>query len=445
MKKLLSCLAIAFVLGLPAAPHVMAQEEQQQRKTRKTPALREKVYKQLEEAQTLGESEQFGQAISVLDKLSRQDDLNSYEKAQMYNFYAFIYFQQERFQDAIRAYENVRAQPDLPEAMETQAIYALGQLYFTVENYPKAIELLERWFQSATNPGPGPYVFLSQAYYQQKQFRKALPPLDKAMALAREKGQPIKENWLLLKRVYHYELKEYEKVAEVLNTLIARFPKREYWNQLSAVYGELGDNKRQLAVLELADMQGYLDRSQDLRNLSQLYMMNGDPLRGAKTLEKAMSDGIVETDLANLRLLAQAWGAAREDEKALPVLERAAGLAPDGKLDLRIAYSYINIDEYDKAAAAAREAIRKGGLRSEGEARILLGTALFNADKLGDAKQAFRTAEAGREGKRARQWLSHIAKEEARREELRRVKAAGAEARKKLAEEQQQGDAAGGG
>ena len=170
MKKLLSCLAIAFVLGLPAAPHVMAQEEQQQqRKTRKTPALREKVYKQLEEAQTLGESEQFGQAIAVLDKLSRQDDLNSYEKAQMYNFYAFIYFQQERFQDAIRAYENVRAQPDLPEAMETQAIYALGQLYFTVENYPKAIELLERWFQSATNPGPGPYVFLSQAYYQQKQ------------------------------------------------------------------------------------------------------------------------------------------------------------------------------------------------------------------------------------------------------------------------------------
>ena len=173
------------------------------------------------------------------------------------------------------------------------------------------------------------------------------------MALAREKGQEIKENWLLLKRVYHYELKEYEKVAEVLNTLIARFPKREYWNQLSAVYGELGDNKRQLAVLELADMQGYLDRSQDLRNLSQLYMMNGDPLRGAQTLEKAMSDGIVETNLANLRLLAQAWGAAREDEKALPVLERAAGLAPDGKLDLRIAYSYINIDEYDKAAAAA--------------------------------------------------------------------------------------------
>ncbi len=439
LTRALACAALLTVFALPTAPSAVAQE-QQERKTRKTPALREKVYKELTAAQELGEADQFGEAINVLDKLSRQDDLNSYEKAQMYNFYAFIYFQQERYQDAIRAYENVRAQPDLPEAMETQAIYALGQLYFTVENYPKAIDLLEQWFRTATNPGAGPYVFLSQAYYQQKQFRKAVAPLDKAISIAREKGQEVKENWLLLKRVYHYELKEYQTVADVLNQLIARFPKREYWNQLSAVYGELGDNKRQLAVLELADMQGYLDRSQDLRNLAQLYMMNGDPLRGAKTLEKAISGGIVEGDLANLRLLAQAWSAAREDDKALPVLKRAAQLSSDGKLDLRIAYSYMNIDDYDAAAASVREALRKGGLRSAGEARILLGTALFNGDKLEEAKEVFRSAETGGTAKRASQWLSHIAKEEARQAELRRVKEQGREAAAAAKKQKAQGD-----
>ncbi|MFK8014385.1 MAG: tetratricopeptide repeat protein [Gammaproteobacteria bacterium] len=428
LARAAACAAVTFVIAMPTAPATMAQQGQEDRKTRKTPALREKVYETLTEAQELGEAEQFGEAIRVLDKLSQKDDLNSYEKAQMYNFYAFIYFQQERFQDAIRSYENVRAQPDLPEAMETQAIYALGQLYFTVENYPKAIELLETWFRSATNPGAGPYVFLSQAYYQQKQYRKAIGPLDKAMDIARSKGQEVKENWLLLKRVYHYELKEYQVVADVLNQLIARFPKREYWNQLSAVYGELGDNKRQLAVLELANMQGYLDRSQDLRNLAQLFMLNGDPLRGAQTLEKSMNDGIVETNLANLKLLAQAWNAAREDEKALPVLQRAAQMSNDGKLDLRIAYSYINVDKHDEAAAAAREAIRKGGLRNTGEAYILMGTALFNADKLNEAKDAFRNASGGSNGKRAAQWLTHISKEEQRRAILAETKALGREA-----------------
>lgn len=429
-KRLVRLVAAAFLttaLLAPVSTTVFAQQQQQERKTRKTPALREKVYKQLTEAQELGEADKFAEAIGVLDRLRAQDDLNSYEKAQMYNFYAFIYFQQERFQDAIRSYENVRAQPDLPEAMETQAIYALGQLYFTVENYPKSIELLEQWFSTATNPGAGPYVFLSQAYYQQKKYREAIKPLDKAIALTREKGGEVKENWLLLKRVYHYELKEYQEVAKVLNELIARYPKRAYWNQLSAVYGELGDTDRQLAVLELAYMQDLLDRSQDLRNLAQLYMLDGDPYRGAQVLEKAMADGVVERDLKNLRLLAQAWTSAREDDKALPVLQQAASMSSDGKLDLSIAFSYMNVDKFDEAAAAAQEAIRKGGLRNEGDARVLLGTALFNANKLNEAKAAFRAADSGSSSKRARQWLAHIEKEELRRAELRRAKAAGRE------------------
>lgn len=442
MKKVASIVALFMLLGLPTAPTVYAQqgEGQSERKRKKTPALREKVYKRLIEAQELGEAEQYTEALRIMDRLSQEDDLNSFEKAQLYNFYAFIYFQQERFQDAIRAYENVRAQPDLPDAMRTQAIYALGQLYFTVDNYPKSIELLEEWFREADNPGPGPYVFLSQGYYQQKQYRKAVPPLERAISIAKERGQEVKENWLLLKRVYHYELKEYNVVADVLNELIARFPKREYWNQLSAVYGELGDNKRQLAVLELAYMQGYLDRSQDLRNLSQLYMMNGDPYRGAKTLEKAISDGIVADDLANLRLLSQAWGAAREDEKALPVLQRAAALSSDGKLDLRIAYSYLNVDDYEKAADAVRTALRKGGLRNAAEARILLGTALFNDDKFKEAREVFEAAQTGSTAKRASQWLTHISREEARRAELARVKEQGRRVAAEAAKLDSQGD-----
>ena len=431
--------ALVFSLGAPLDGSVAyaqqnADQEKEEVKTRKTPALREKVYTILTEAQEFGEADQFDEAIKTLKKLERFKDMNSYELANMHSFYAFIYYQMENYRGAISAYESVLAQPDLPEVMETSAIYALGQLYFTIEDYPKSIELLERWFARANNPGPEPYVFLSQAYYQQKQYRKAVEPLDKAMAIAKQQGKTIKENWLLLKRVYHYELKEYPKVAAVLNQLIAAYPKREYWNQLSSVYGELQQTDKQLAVLELAYMQGYLDRSQDLRNLAQLFMLNGDPLRGAQVLEKAMQEGIVEEDFANLRLLSQAWGSAREDDKALPILQRAASLSSDGKLDLRIAYSFMNTDKYVEAADAAREALRKGGLRNPGEARILIGTALFNADRLNEAKAAFQQAD----GTRAKQWLSHIAKEEQRREMLRQVKRQGDEAAARAAQEREE-------
>ncbi len=419
--------ALVFALDVPLhdtsahAQQSAQKEEDREVKTKKTPALREKVYEILTEAQTFGENDQFEEALSTLRRLEKFKDLNSYEAANMHSFYAFIYYQQENYRGAIQAYEKVLAQPDLPETMRTQSIYALGQLYFTVENYPKAIEMLEIWFRDANNPGPEPYIFLSQAYYQQKRYREAVGPLDTGIRIARERNRPIKENWLLLKRVYHYELKEYDKVAQVLNQLIALYPKRDYWTQLSAVYGELGQTDRQLAVLELAYMQNYLDRSQDLRNLAQLFMLNGVPLRGGQVLEKAMNENLVDSDFSNLRLLSQAWSTAREDDSALPVLQRAARQAPDGKLDLRVAYTLMNQDQFVEAADAAREALRKGGLRNPDEARLLIGTALFNADRLSEARAAFEQAD----GSRARQWLSHISKEEQRREMLREVKRQG--------------------
>ena len=57
-------------------------------------------------------------------------NLNSYEVAQMWNFYAFIYFSQDNYREATRAYENVLQQPELPLGLETTTMFTLTQLYF---------------------------------------------------------------------------------------------------------------------------------------------------------------------------------------------------------------------------------------------------------------------------------------------------------------------------
>jgi len=424
LRVLGAILSLSVLLGGQVTYNVASAQESEapERKTRKTPAMREKIYKQLSEAQVAAEADNYQDALNKLNSLSKDSSLNSYEKAQMYNFYAFIYYSQERYRDAVRAYENVLAQPELPEAMENGTLYSLAQLYFQIEDYSKSISLMERWFRVANNPGPEPYVIVAQAYYQLKEYRKALPNIETAMRIAREQGKAVKENWLLLQRLFYYELEDYPKSEQVLKELVRLFPKKIYYTQLSAVYHELNDEAKQLAALELAHYQGMLTQGREILNLAQLYVANGVPYRGAKLLQEAVDAKQVDATLSNLRLLSQAWYMAGEDIKAIPPLQRAAQISDDGELYVRLAQSYLNLDRYAEAAEALRAALNKGGVRRPGDANIMLGMSLYELNKLDQARSAFRAATNYDTNERtARQWIDHIDKEEVRRAELARA------------------------
>lgn len=416
--------AAALMFALPTmVVTVQAQDaEQPERKTRKTPAMREKIYKQLSEAQVAAEADNFQGALGILNRLAGDDSLNSYEKAQMYNFYAFIYYSQDRYTDAQRAYENVLAQPNLPEGLENGTIYSLAQLYFQSENYRKSIEYMERWFQVANNPGPEPYVIVAQAYYQLKDYRRALPNIETAMRIANQQGKTVKENWLLLQRLFYYELNDFAKSEQVLKQLIRLYPKKIYYTQLSATYHELNDEKKQLAAMELAHLQGMLTQGREILNLAQLYVANGVPYKGAKILQEAVDNNVVEIKESNLRLLSQSWFMAGEYEKAIPPLQRAAQVSNDGDLYIRLAQSYLNLEKHAEAVEALRAGLQKGGVKRPGDAQVMLGMSLYELDRLDQARSAFTVAANYDDASRtAQQWLTHIGNEQVRRAELARA------------------------
>src|SRR5690606_33135183 len=105
-------------LLLAAAPAAPAQDDEggsrREQETRKTPAMSESVYRKLTEAQEFIEAKKYNEGLAILRELEQEEGLNSYEKAQTYNYLAYTYFTLERYRDAIRAYEQVLAQPDLP-------------------------------------------------------------------------------------------------------------------------------------------------------------------------------------------------------------------------------------------------------------------------------------------------------------------------------------------
>lgn len=411
----------------PLGSTVYAQEDgngegqPEERKTKQTGSMGQKVYKLLSEAQALSDEENFAAAIAKLDEIKAMPKLTPYETAQLYNFYGFVYYSQERYADSVRAYRKVLEQPELPEGLRTQTIYTLAQLSFTTEDYKGAIELIKQYIAEAENPGPEPFVLIGTAYYQLEQYDKIIEPLEQAMAIARDRDSPIKENWWLLLRVAYWEQENFKKVREILETLVVGWPKKEYWTQLSAIYFELEQEQRQLAAYESAYDQGLLQKDSEIVQLAQLFLQAQVPYKAARTLEKEMEAEVVERNAKNMRLLSQAWSLAQEDLKAVPALKEAARLSDDGELDVRLAQSYLNLSRYKECIEAARQGIKKGDLKRTDTANMILGMCLFETDSMDSAKNAFRqAARDDRSSKNANSWLQYIESEEQRQRELER-------------------------
>lgn len=416
------------VVGEQGYRAALAQQEESQRpkKTRRIPTMSERTFKQLSEVQEAIDVKEYRRAHELLREMLGRKGLNGNELGQIYNMQAFVYFSEENYNGAIAAYEKVVAQGDqVPEGLEVGTIYSLAQLYFVTEKYQKALDYMELWLSKAENPGPDPHIFMGQVYYQMKNYRAAIPQIEKGIDIARTRGTPVKENWWQLLRYLYYELENYPKVIEILEIMVADYPKREYWIQLAGVYGQEGMEKKQLYTMEAADVGGFLTKQSDIINYSGLLMQDEVPFRAATALSKGIKDKIVEPTAKNLQMLGQAWQLAQEVDEAIPVFQEAARKSDDGEIYARLAQLFLEKDEYGQCVTAADGALRKGGLKKPQNTVVVRGMCLFNGEKLLAARKAF--VEAGRVARQrrdssneriARQWVSYIDREMARREAL---------------------------
>jgi tetratricopeptide (TPR) repeat protein len=387
--------------------------------TRKTPAMRERVYQRLSEAQLCAEMDDIPCAMELLTEVREMQGLNSYEVAQMWNFYVFIYIGQDNFVEAIRSYEMVLEQPDLPLGMETSTRFTLCQLYFQQEQYRESLAMLDTWFGLTPTPNPDAYILKAQIFYSLEEFANGIPAVLDGIRVAEETERTVQENWYRLLNVFYYELEDYPNVINTLRTLIETWPSREYFVQLSAMYGQEGDELRQLALWETAFEAGWLSRSNELVQLAQLLLGADIPVKSAQIMADGLEDGTIESTETNWRILAQSWQLAQEDELAIPAMIRAADLTENGEVDLRLAQSYQNLARYDECVTSAREALRKGDLRREDQANLILGACLFELKEYGQARTAFElAADDNRSASNARSWIDYVNLEEDRERQL---------------------------
>lgn len=417
LRNLVIGASLAAFMAVFASP-VSAQKDDD-RETKKTQAMSQQVYEALTEIQTLVEADDFVTAQAKIKELQGTKKLSTYETAQIWNLSGYASYLAEKYPDAIRAYEKVLQTPDLPDALQQSTLKTLAQLHFTVEDYQKALDTVQRLMAVVPEPSADIYMLEGQAYFQLGKYETAIGPIKKAIDMNKEQGRVPRENWLLLLRVCYWELKDFPNMLSVLEELIALYPKDSYILTLAGVYSELGDTKKQLALTEALYEKGYITGKAHAVNLANLYLLHGVPYKAAVLLEKEMASKEVASDVRNLRLLSQAWYSAREDRKAITPLKQAAAMSEDGELYIRLAQSYINLEDWNDAAEAARKALQIGGLKRKDTANIMYGMALFNQKKFEQARREFQAAAADKRSARAAgQWINYVDSEIRRRDTL---------------------------
>lgn len=414
MNKLF-VLLISMVLVMQAGLAI-AKDDDKPRKppTKVTEKLSPKVFEKIQLAQEAMEAKDLATAEALMNELGAEPDkLNDYEKSQMYNFLAAIHYEQGKTDQTIADYIAILRLEKVPEQIRNNSIFRLAQLYFVQEDYNKSIKALDKWMSLQTEGiRPEAYMLQAQAYYQLDRYAEAERPIISAIKEAKARGQNLRESWLGLLRAVYYELGEYKKATKVLAQMVSRWPKPNYYKQLSGMLGLMEQQKGQLYVMHAAYIAGMLENEFELLNMARLYMAEDAPFPAIEVIQNGLKNGQIEENAENLQLLAQAMSLAKDAEGQIPVLQKAAELSNDSKQYMYLGQAQIALYRWGDAAKSFERALKIGGLERPGSVYMQVGTAYYNQKRYSKALQAFKEARSYKDYKdQANQWVRFVNQE----------------------------------
>lgn len=371
-----------------------------------TQSINPRTYESLEKIQTLMAEEDWRTAEERLQKLKSQTLKNAFAQALIEQSHGRLWLLQDDMDKAIEHYQLAMEQNALPDNMQEGLVLNLSQLFLQKEQYNKTVNLLLPWIASHKKSPAMTYATLATAYYLLQEFDKVISPLQKAVSLDSKK-----EEWLKMLAYSHYQTKDYKNASLVMHKLIVLNPHhKDYWLQAANFYQLQDDITNTLSVLALAQDQNILDKEQEFRLLIQLNLSQNNPYKAANMLLEGIVEGKIAANEANYYLLHQSFMAARETEKAIIPLEKAAGLSADGTLALQLAQLHIEQQNWLLAIDSCKLAITKKLLpKTLAKAHLLIGYAQFESEDLEKARISWTKAASFPETeKEALRWLSFL-------------------------------------
>ena len=401
------------------------EEDNSQRKTKKTGSMTEKVAKKLGEAQELIDSEQLDEGTAVLNSILEFKKLSPYERGQVNYFFAYVRYLKGDSRGAITYYKRVVADPNVPDGLVQASKFTIAQLYFQLEEYANVIAAVDSLLVEQPNR-TDLYILKGTAMYQQKKYREMIPIIQKGISIAEEANafrvesleKAIREtaskyrvkydrdttDSITLASLTKLKLQEdlagtrksndkYAEIEEAIKSIetdaanLAKGPTREnWWLLLRAAYFELEEMDKVKEILERLVVEW--SKKEYWTQLSAFYGQDKQEKEQMAAYQTAYHEGFLEKSSEFVQM-AQLYLSVEAPYEAAKLLQKAMD---EDKVDKEVKnYKILAqawfLSGYDEPAIVAlREAAK---LSDDGELDIRLARSLNNiADYEGCANSA---------------------------------------------------------
>jgi hypothetical protein len=316
---------------------------------------------------------------------------------------------------AARAFENVAASPAGPQGERRQFFAASASQYYLLKNYAKAAELAARYFNDGGTEKPVHTIYV-QALYLGNDFAGAARELMKDLDAEEREGKAPTEEQLQLLANSCSQIKDAACYGKAMETLVAYYPKRDYW--LSVIYNiksRSGFSERlALDVARLKIETGTMRGADEYLDAAQLSLQEGFPMEAVRIIDKGYASGNLGTgsDAArHKRLKDMAARNLAEDKKAL-AREALPDTGKDGRALFNEGFNFVLHGKPEQGLALMEKGIRDAkAFRRLEHAKLELGYASHLAGQNQKAIQIFKTVQ-GADGAAAlaRLWVIHLSR-----------------------------------
>ena len=397
--RLLAVLACTALLATGALlPRVVQAKEQE---------VSAKLYEKLGPAQEALKKRDYATALA-LSREALQVARTAYERELSLRMIYNAAFGAQNYQDGANAIEQLLQMDSVSAAEKLGFKRTLGPIYEQLRQYDRAISNTRDYIRGGGGSAKD-WELLYRVYAVQNNCPESLAALDKALG-----GKPGDENQLKWQQACYYKSKDTAKRLPVLEELVRRYPKKDYFASLLTVY-ELEqklDERALLNVLRWGYERDVLSRDVDYTEYAEFALNAGSSFEAQRALDRGTAKGALKKGDPSSklsRLMDSTKRIAAEDKGKVAQLDKEARAGKNGESDVVLGAQYYGTGDYAKAAEALQrglQADRVAKVKRVDDANMLLGIAQWKLKKRADADKAFGLAKSdARMTKAAALWL----------------------------------------
>jgi tetratricopeptide (TPR) repeat protein len=367
------------------------------------------TYEKVQEIQKLLSEEKVEIALERLKVHNTKIDNNrtsTYEKAFVKRLFGYLFLAKEDYESAIYFFNTAFMMQAFESKEQNELLKNIAQLYMAQNSYQKAIIYYKQYLENMPGKHPKVYISLASAHSELNQIDQAFEYVQKAIKSDKEP----KRSWYEMLLALYYMKEDMPNSIKTQELIIDKFgTKKSYMMTLSSLYQYTNQFKEALVVLESAYDRGYLSKHDEYIRLAFLSLEHATPHKAATLLQKGIVSGVVKKDKESLRLLADAFSMAREDELALKYFIELADLTKDANTYAQVAQIYLNSESYKKSIEYFQKALQSEGLKNHGGVYLLMGISYYEmGDRLSALKMLRKAKEYDKTKKSANEWLKHL-------------------------------------